>query len=451
MDPSQYNRIAHTAVSESRHFLAKNAGMAVAKGSLSVLNGGTLTHGAGGLVHGVNQLGSGIGLTGGAAAVGGLGGMVVMGVLGVISAVVAQMDYRHGIRKMRELYKYEIAHQLDKPAKEVTDEDLYTLAEGNKEKGIEPNNVLAKEISQKRTDRIISIALSAGASMATFGMMAMVGSLAVATLPVAAPIAGALGLSVAAVAPVVGLIAETLIGIGLYNLIKEPMHWAARKAFKLDENTTHDRIERLNNTLALGKSVSQEQVLDVFISADKNLDNYITQQYGKTYDRMNSVEKKVVAADLAQQVPLADLTERINKGQYDVGELAFAAEGKSSGFKIPSQMDDSVQKQSLLGAIWSELKLAYADIKSALGFKNKPVQAQQAGDVQQNAANVREQASSQSQAQAAEPWHPAQEQSGKKSFQERYAAGSGRGNSLGNVERLEKARAENPSMGQQLV
>jgi hypothetical protein len=449
MDPSQYNRIAHNAVSESRHFLAKNTGMAVAKGGLTFLyNGGhTLTHQAGGLMHGVNQMGTGMGLTGGAAAVGGLGGLVAMGVLGVISAVVAQMDYRHGIHKMREIYKHEIAHKLDKPVKSVTDEDLYLLAEGDKEKGIEPNGVLAKEISQKRTDRVISIALSAAASMATFGIMGIVGSLAVATLPVAAPIAAALGLSVAAVAPVVGLLAETLIGVGLYNAIKEPLHWATRKVFKLDENTTHDRIEKLNNTLAAGKSVSQQQVLDVFVSADKELDKYITNQYGKSFNRMNNVEKQQVADDLGkQQVPIADLTDRINSGKYDIGELAFAAEGKASGFAIQAgKMEDTGQKQGLLSAIWSELKEAYADIKSALGIKDKkPVQPQQTGEVQ-SVASLREHVQHSGHSQDAQ-WHPANEQVGKKSFEERYASGS-RAKNLGTVERLEKARAESPAMG----
>jgi hypothetical protein len=450
MDPGNYNRIARTVVSESRHFLAKNTGMAVAKGSLSVLNGGTLTHGAGGLVHGVNQLGTGVGLTGGAAAVGGLGGMLVMGAMGVISAVVAQMDYRHGIHKMRELYKHEIAHKLDKPVKSVTDEDLYLLAEGDKEKGIEPNTILAKEISQKRTDRVISIALSAAASMATFGIMAAVGSLVAATLPVAAPIAGALGLSVAVVAPVVALVAETLIGVGVYNAIKEPLHWATRKAFKLDDNTTHDRIERLNNVLATGRSISQQQVLDVFISADKELDKYITNEYGKSFNRMSNREQQRVAEDLGKQVPLADLTDRINSGKYDIGELAFAAEGKASGFTIPTaQTEDASQRQSLLGAIWSELKMAYADIKSALGLKDKkPAQPQQLAE-NQPVASLREHVQHTGQGHETS-WHPAQEQEGKKSFEERYASGR-RGAGLGTVERLEKSRAESSAMGQQLV
>lgn len=414
----------HSVVSEGQHLAGKNVGMFISKGSLSAINDGhLLTHGLHGTLQSINEVGAKWGLSGGAAAVGGLGGLVVMGSVGVISAAVAQMDYRHEIAKMKELYRNELAAKLGKPAKSVTDDDLYDMAKGDPEKGIPGNKIIADEISQKRKERALGVGLSAGASAASFGVMAAILSTAIAGETVKQMLGGVAEVAAASIGlPGAGaalfLVMETVLGIGVYNAIKQPLHAIGHKIFGLDKETTHDRIANLQKEQMKGKAITQEQVLDVFVSANKELGEYVEKQYGKTYEELKPEERKQVAADVNNVVPLAKLTDDINAKKYDIGELAFALEGQPSGYQPhPETVKHSWMEKAASGVV------ALMD-RPKHGAKQYAAPAQDA-------------------------WHPANEQTGKKSFVERHAPGrTAEKPALGHVERLDQARSEGPAATQ---
>ena len=167
-----------------------------------------------------------------------------------------------------------------------------------------------------------------------------------------------------------------------------------------------------------GKAISQEQVLDVFVSANKELGEYVEKQYGKAYEDLNAQERKQVAADVNNVVPLAKLTDDINSRKYDIGELAFALEGQSSGYQPhPETVKHTWMEKAASGVV---------------SLMDRPKHT-----------------AKQHVAPAQDAWHPANEQPGKKSFVERYAPGrTAEKPALGHVERLDQARSEGPSTPQ---
>ncbi len=405
----------HSVVSEGQHFVAKNAGMVVSKGSLTALNAGVpITHGLEGAFANMTATANSAGLGGVTAAVGGLGGLIAMGAVGAISAAMAQMDYRHEISKMKEIYRNELAAQLGKPAKSISDDDLYKLAQGDPERGIEGNKIIADEISKKKKERALGVGLSAAATVTSF-MVVQSFFASVASETLAASI-GLPGMGAA-----VMFVAETLVGVAMYNLVKQPMHWLGHKLFGLDKETTHDRIANIQADIQKGKGVGQEQVLEVFVSANKQLETFVDKQYGKPFENMTHEERQRVVEDINQVVPLAQLTQDIQSGKYDVGELAFAVEGKTSGHKHEEQSKPHGWMDHVA-----------TNMKAMFDFKSKAKKAEPKKATYTHDENA---------------WHPAHDQKDKASFQERYAPN--RRPSLGSVERLEQARAEDALNPQQ--
>lgn len=409
--------------SDQSHFISKNLGMALSKGSLHVLNDGqAITHGLKGAFANMDKFFTGS--AGGAAAVGGIGGLAAMGAVGAISAAMAQMDYRHDIAKMKELYRHEIAAKLGKAAKSVTDKDLFLLARGDAKRGIEGNNILEEELGKKRSERTLGVLLSAGATMTSF---AVVSAAKVALEGAAQVISTSLGLPGAGTA-IVTMVLDVAVGVGIYNAVKQPLHWIGHKIFGLDKETTHDRIAEIQKELSHGKGISQEQVLGVFVSANTQLQQFIKDEYGMDFNKLSQHERYQVANDIGKMVPLAEMTANINTGKYDVGELAFAVEGKSSGYLPHLER----KPQSWLDNMASKLRGMF-HYKPA----PKPEQAETPAAAPVEAAHPKH------------AWHPADERVGKDSFVHRHA--SGRHNAArGYVERLEQAHSEGPG-SQQLV
>lgn len=403
---------------DGQHFIAKNLGMGISKGSLLVLNGGHApVHSLGGVFT--------FGAPGTVATFSGLGGLAAMGVVGAISAAMAQMDYRYSVSKMKELYRNEVAAKLGKPPKSVSDDDLFAAANGDPERGIEGNKIIAEELDKKKKERTLGVLLSAGATMISF---AVVHAAEAALLTAAGSIAGTVGLPVAAVAAV-AMVLDVAVGVGIYNFVKQPLHYIGHKIFGLDKEGTHDKIESLHKELSQGKGVTQEQVLGVFVSANKQLQQFVENEFGKEYEKLTLPERQRVASEISKQVPLAEMTANINSGKYDIGELAFAVEGQASGYNPAAEQ----KPQGWLAGVTSKLRSM---------FKNTQTQTEPPQQA------VAEQSPDAAYRQAA--WHPANEQSGKASFTERYAGGRNKV-ALGHVERLEQSRNEPDPGSRQLV
>lgn len=433
--------------SDGYHMVVRNASNAVSKGSLMLLNGGqSLTHGFHGLFHGLNQLGAQVGvgaqagMAGGAAAMGGLGGIVAVGAVGVMSGALAQMDYRHELNKIKEVYRNEIAAQLGKPAKSVKADDLFVLAKGDESRGIKPNGVLQEELKKQKRDRTLGVFLSAAATVTSF--VAVHGLLDIAIKGAAEAITTSIGLPGAGTAIATGL--HIAAGVSIYNMVKKPLHWVGAKILKLDNETSHDRIANIQKDLDKGRGITQEQVLEVFAGANKQLDEFITNEYGKEFSELSQHERQQVVQDINKTVALARMTDDINNGKYNVGELAFAVEGNASGY-MPDLQE---RPKSWLNNMASKLR-------GMFNYKNPEIPAAETTTSEVSAAQAATSANvAKADAPEAAPsaWHPANDHavSGKQSHTERVAAGRKKESSLGHVERLEQSRSDNP-IGTQLA
>lgn len=277
-----------------------------------------------------------------AGALNGIGGLVTIGLAAAVSAGLTQMDYYHRKDNLKELYKEEIATKLGKPAKKIGRDDLDTLGKGNR--------VIQEELNRSKKQRNFGVGLSFIASMA---------ALAVISLALPAVLGMAMGTTAAvashtALTGVGGFLLKAAVGLMTYHTVKDPLHFVADKLFDIDKHTTNDRIVSMKRDREMGKAVSREEVLAVFVAANPRLDNYIKQEYGQNYDALNIEAKRQVAQELSQYVPLDKLTMEINAGKVNVTELAFAVEGEASGVNHLVKPVEP-EKRGLLGQLWDKM------------------------------------------------------------------------------------------------
>lgn len=295
-----------------RNIIAHDATLFVAKVSAQALNGGKVlvSGGSGGIFSKAAQY-----LAGAQAAMSeSIGNIIGLGAMGAICAAISQMDYRYALDEIKSLYRDEVAAKLGKSADGVTIKDLETLAKGDPEHGIEHNQVLADILDKQRKHRTLGVVMSIVASIATFSIL---------HLAMAATGAHAVGAA--------AMIAEGLIGVATYKAIKTPLEWISHHRLGLHHQTTHERICDLQRAHDDGKVISQEQVLDVFVSANKGLQEMIVADYGAPLHSLPLEKRAQAIADIDAMVPLKELTENINNGSYKIAELAFAVEGQVSG------------------------------------------------------------------------------------------------------------------------
>lgn len=304
-----------TIAKRIRNVIAHDVTLLIAKISLQGLNGGKHFY-----VRNANGFFSSFGkyLSNASGAVGALGEnmgtLLGLGAVGAIGAAVTQMDYRHQVHELLSVYRDELAAKLKKSPQSVTEKDLDIVAKGDPSRGIEANKTIADILHKHRRARTIGVALSVIASIATF-----------AILQIASAAAGLHAIGLAAT------VAEGFVGVATYKMIKAPLEWAAHHQQGLHHKTTHERICQLHCDHEDGKIISQEQVLDVFVSANAQLDRLIVQKYGAPLERLPLAKKDQAVQEIGKLVPLRELTDNINSGQYKAAELAFAVEGQVSG------------------------------------------------------------------------------------------------------------------------
>lgn len=348
-------------------------------------------------------------------------GLATIGLSAGVSAALTQMDYVHRKDNIKEMYKEEIAARLKKPTNHVTRGDLDTMAGENR--------VIAEEMKQIKKQRTFGVGISFLASLGalaavTIALPAVVGLLA----PAAAAAAATAGTSVvtAALGSVGGFIATAATALVSYNIIKEPLHHAADQLFNLDYATTHDKIMSLKRTREQGRAISAEQVLDVYVSSNSQLAALIRHERGKTFERMSSEEKKQVAREMNELIPLERLAEEINSGKVNATELAFAVDGQISGVQRGRPKEELTIAEKFMRG----LKQAFSPLKEREDLSRQQARSDEIAMVARGHENVKHTGHS----------HPADE-ARTRTHVERLGRGKQDGN-IAFVERLEQQSAE---------
>ena len=268
----------------------------------------------------------------------------VFGVFGVtiaagISLVLNQINYQKKVSELKEMYKDEVGNQLGKSPNKVTDKDVELVAKGDPQNGLSGNKTIAEALRKLKTHRNIGMVVTTGAILGTLGILAVTG---LATAPIFGAASFAAGVGTFAV--------KALMVFAIHSALEKPMKWAAKKVFNM-EDTTNDLISNLRLQHRNGKAVSREQVVEVFVSSNKELSTFVKDKYGRDFDNLNVQQKREVTDSFEQYLPVTDVTENLNSGRVKISELAWAVDGKSSGVEPGSVKD----KHSLLGKVRESL------------------------------------------------------------------------------------------------
>ncbi len=260
-----------------------------------------------------------------------LGVLVGLGLTTALSAALTQMSYNYKLHNIGQLYSEELEAKLGKPAGKLKDKDLEIIAKGDPSRGIEANKTIADALKKARRNRNIGVVLSVIASLASFALV----NVAIG----AEMFSGMNGAS--------ATIAEMATGVVSYNMIKEPLKWITGRVLGLHKDTAHDRISDIERDHEKGKTISREQVFDVFVKASPELDAMIKLQYGKNYDDLGLSARQQITAALGPMIQLDRMVEGINSGRFNATELAFTVEGQSSGV-VPKTEAEVPEKEGLL-------------------------------------------------------------------------------------------------------
>lgn len=255
------------------------------------------------------------GMMGASAAFGGAG-LLLVGGIGGVSAALTLMDYRKSLDELVQIYDEELATKLGKAKKDLTRDDLFTLAKGDPERGIEPNYVLQDQLNKERKKRNFDIVFSVAASLG-----ALTAVLAATSFFPALAAGGALA-----------TVGKMAVGFLAFNAVKRPLHHVADKLFDVERETTHDHIVALSHCLQKGVSISKENVLSVFTSANPELDLWIkNRNNGVAFEDMNASQQAHMVQQLEPYLKLEKLTEDLNRHRISATELAFRVQGDASG------------------------------------------------------------------------------------------------------------------------
>lgn len=259
-----------------------------------------------------------------------MAGMVGMGLAAGVSAAFTQMDYVHQKRNIRSFYLGEVASRVHKQPCDVTMADVESVAK--------QVPVIDEELSRARRQRNFGVPLAVVCTLLSF-----------AAVTVALPaVAGAL--SIALPTSMVGsFLLNAAVSMGTYFATKMPLQSIGNKLFDLNVDTTNDRIFHIKNAKDRGQTISQAQVLGVFVKADAKLAGQIEKEQGLAFDAMDAQAQARVANVLDGRLKLSQLAADINNGAIHPTELAFLAAGTTSGIppqRAPEPKQEAVPEKS---------------------------------------------------------------------------------------------------------
>lgn len=247
-------------------------------------------------------------------------GGVSVSIAATASILINQTHYQNKRAALRDMYKHEVAAQLGNSPDRIKDKDIDLIAKGDAKRGIVANKTIAEELQCLKKRRNVGMLVTALSILATVAIITNF-------FPAAAVAVGAGAFAEG----IMGYGSRMLLGFAIHKVLENPIKKAGKKLFKLETPTTHDRIAELSKQHRKGKTISSEQTLAVFVSANKDLSKFVVDNYGMHYDKLSVQDKHVVVEAMEQHIPITSITKNLNSGTVKISELAFSVEGKISG------------------------------------------------------------------------------------------------------------------------
>ncbi|MEZ5691334.1 MAG: hypothetical protein R3D71_06690 [Rickettsiales bacterium] len=260
----------------------------------------------------------------------------VVGFVSAIGVILNQRSYDKRLKNLREMYKYEVGAKLGKIPDDVTNKDLQAVAKGDPEHGIAGNKTFSNFLKKLKVSKTVGTIVSIASILTTVAIVGSVFSTGGLAIPgVGTGVTEALS-AVIEQGTIGYYAAKAAIGVAVHQTIEKPMNWLGKKIFDIEKVTTQERIAELDGLHKKGRAISRERVMGVFVSANKEISDFINEAYGKEYDKLAIHEKQEIVNSFGKHIPLKEIVDNLNSGKVRVSELAFSVEGQRSGIKMGS-------------------------------------------------------------------------------------------------------------------
>lgn len=360
-----------------------------------------------------------------------------------VSVSLVQTDYLHNRFRLARRYEDEVGSVIGKQASKVQEQDLDIVSRGSLKDGLVPNPTIREKLKSLTLDRNIGMMLSTVAAVAAFLIIHEVGPVVQLLEGATAALAGE-GASAMMAWPAKAL-THGLAGVTFYNAVKTPLHLGVGAVTGLNDETVDDRITDIKRDLGHGHQVSQEQVMDVYVTAHPQIKEQIEAQYGSEYDSLGKAQKMRLLHEISQTTDIQQIAADLNAGTVPPEELAFTAYGQESGIGRAAPGTYIQENKNVFAGMWDSLRKVTGNFSQA---GREPV-PEDFATIPKMPGETSYRVDAPTPDQAAMHLHNQHEQDGKqKSFT--AMVGRNRGaNGLTHVEQLQRQMSE-PNPGQAL-
>lgn len=251
-----------------------------------------------------------------------------------ITAALSTMSHDHRQKQIRSHYRDEIGATLGIDPHSVTINDLRTVANGDPQRGIPPNQTLKEAIQRNDRGRSIAIVANVLSAVAAAGIVAV---MHFASLPSA--LAEFLGPSMSQIfgssSGVEATVLAGVAGVASFGL-DQAFARAGRTMFDYTQPSLYERIDLLSLQQRRSQSIAVSQVMALVEEVNPGVKNEIFQRFGLPFRQLPPAQQQDVIDHYDAEFHLKATTEAVNLGLMPVHELAFAIEGRRSGALPPA-------------------------------------------------------------------------------------------------------------------
>lgn len=245
-------------------------------------------------------------------------------------------------RRITNAFRPEIAALTGKHWKQVTTDDLDTLAVGHRGNDQPAIKAFEEKINQNNSKRFLSLLGHVVGAAVAFGAIwfgfshfeasfieagnstkEFVSSLGLGSWGANIPAMTAAG--------VISLISDTA-----FTVIGE-------RVLGLNKDTVYDMVQTLKKEMRNGRMVTEEKVFGIVLAANPGFAESIQEKYGQTFDKLPAKYQKEIINAFNQSYPIKQITEEIDSGARRANELAFFAYGQQSGVPLKEPVRETAE------------------------------------------------------------------------------------------------------------
>jgi hypothetical protein len=140
-----------------------------------------------------------------------------------------------------------------------------------------------------------------------------------------------------ALLPATATFVAVAVGLGVgyvtHTTTQDIVETIGAKAIGSMEQNPLDRIHSLERQQQLGRKITPEQVMSVYVATDPQLDMKIRRdpEFGKPFDRLPLAQKHKAILTHGKDLGIQEVTDSINQNRFSARELAFSVCGERSG------------------------------------------------------------------------------------------------------------------------